>query len=231
MTKFIAVIPARGGSKGIKNKNIISCAGRPLICWTIDACLECSMIEHTFVSTDSEDIAEISQRLGANIIKRPIEIAQDNSPSILAFQHAASCIDEANISFNGMVIAQPTSPLRNSKHLSEAIEKYVSLDCNSLVSVEKVPHKFAPKSLLLEEKGFLKSSDNQIVGTLNRHQKTQYFARNGAAIYIAAREHILSGNLLTDPCCSYEMGQAESIDIDSYEDLKLANFLLSNGWV
>ena len=225
---YIAVIPARGGSKGIPQKNIVDCGGKPLIQWTIEACQKCEMISRVIVSTDSQEIAGISEGLRADVIKRPPSLATDNAPTIDVIKHVLELCNFPGGVDVKVVVAQATSPLRDQFHLAQAIEMFKLSNCRSLVSVQKVPHNFNPESLYQLSNNILQPLANEKVGTLNRHQKKTVYARNGAAIYISDQESIKDGILLPEPVLGYEMTKTESIDIDDHQDLFLADLILKH---
>lgn len=230
MHKILAVIPARGGSKGILRKNIKNIAGKPLIQWTIEAALNSNYINEIIVSTEDEEIAQISTSLGVNVpFLRPLELANDNSKTIDVINHLLGKLElEYNKYFDIILILQPTSPLRTSKQIDQAINLFLSdKSADSLVSCVKVPHIFHPESLMkLSSNNYLES---YIIGNnppTRRQDKSILYARNGAAIYLTKRdkisEFIFGGNLIC-----FEMDEVDSIDIDTMEDfIKAENILL-----
>jgi CMP-N,N'-diacetyllegionaminic acid synthase len=134
--KFLAIIPARGGSKGIPNKNIMAICGKPLIAYTIEAGKKSKYIDEVVVSTDSDDIKEIAQKYGAKVpFLRPDELSNDSAKSIDLVLHAIDFYKSNNISYDYVILLQPTSPLRTFMHIDEAVEKLIKYDKTSLVSV------------------------------------------------------------------------------------------------
>ena len=115
---IIAIIPARGGSKGVPGKNIKDLCGKPLIVWTIEAALRSSYIDTVLVTSDDDDILKISEAAGAKIIKRPSNLATDESPSMDAVLHALDTTAKHNV----VILLQPTSPLRNEQHIDEPLD-------------------------------------------------------------------------------------------------------------
>ena len=134
--RVIAVIPARGGSKGIPRKNIRPLLGKPLIAYTIEAALKSKRIDRVVVSTEDEEIAEISQRWGAEVVRRPEELARDDSPSVDTILHAVDWFEEQGERFDIVVMLEATSPLRKEDDLDNAIGLLIkNLDkADSLVS-------------------------------------------------------------------------------------------------
>ena len=143
--KILGIIPARGGSKGIPKKNIKLLNGKPLIAYTIEAALA-SNLDRVIVSTDCKEIAGISKEYGAEVIIRSFNLAEDTTPTLPVLQHVVSKLE---VEFDAVMTLQPTSPLRTSKHINEAIELFESdKEVDSLVSVVEVPHNYMPEKLM-----------------------------------------------------------------------------------
>lgn len=126
-SKVLAIIPARGGSKGLPGKNIKNLSGKPLIAWTIEQALSSKYIDNIFVSTDSTEIAEISEKWGIKVpFLRPSELAADNSSSMDVVEHVISSYESRNIHFDYIALLEPTSPLRKPDDIDKAVELAVS---------------------------------------------------------------------------------------------------------
>jgi len=131
--KFIAIIPARSGSKGLKNKNILNVSGHPLISYSIQAAKESKFINKIFVTTDGEKIAKISKSYGAEVIKRPKKLSGDKLSIELVVAHAVDEIEKRiNFIFDNIVLLQPTSPLRSAKDIDRAISIFIKKKSDSL---------------------------------------------------------------------------------------------------
>ncbi|MCG6461380.1 acylneuraminate cytidylyltransferase family protein, partial [Vibrio parahaemolyticus] len=154
--KFVALITARGGSKGLPRKNVYPLNGRPLIGWTIDAAQKSSLIERVFVSTDDMEIANTSIHYGAEIINRPADLSSDTSSSIDAVSHAIAWLNDEKIICENIVLLQPTSPLRTSSHLDEALSEFVYRKASFIISV------FEPTHTTI--KSYIQSHDGSIIG-------------------------------------------------------------------
>lgn len=221
--KIIGIIPARGGSKGIPRKNIRHLCNLPLLAYSIQAAQNSNLTKY-LVSTDDDEIASIATSLGASIVRRPKELSLDNTPTLPVIQHALSTFSEQ---FDAIMILQPTSPLRTAKHINEAIELFQRHPtADSLVSIVRVQHNFSPASLMKKKGEWLSDySHEPAVNLLRRQEKPEFWARNGAAIYITKSKNIdkfiIGGNIL-----AYEMNKLESIDIDDEEDWILAELLM-----
>jgi CMP-N,N'-diacetyllegionaminic acid synthase len=224
--RFLAVIPARGGSKGIPRKNLHSLAGKPLIGWTIGAARAAKSLDRIIVSTDDEEIATTARALGAEAIMRPAELAQDKTPTLPVLQHVVAFLASTGYSPDAVMTLQPTSPLRTALHIDEAAALFAADNsADSLVSTVNVPHVFHPLSIMRRDPdGYLKPYlDGDM--PLRRQDKQDVFARNGAAIYITRinrlPEYVFGGRLI-----GYDMAPECSVDIDGPQDLIEAERLL-----
>jgi CMP-N,N'-diacetyllegionaminic acid synthase len=131
--KIHAIILARGGSKGIKNKNLISIKKKPLIYWSIKSVLNCNIIDKVWVSSDSSKILKLSKKFGANVIKRPKKLSSDNSSSESGWLHSVSYIKK-NFEVDCIVAVQATSPIRHKNDFSRALNKFFREKNDSLFS-------------------------------------------------------------------------------------------------
>ena len=224
--KILAVIPARGGSKGIPRKNIALLRGRPLIAYTIDAALAATSLERIIVSTDDVEIAAVSRGLGAEVLMRPAELARDETSTVSVLQHVVAELVGTGYRPDAVMTLQPTSPLRTTTHIDEAARAFANDPlADSLVSCIEVPHVFHPQSVmrLTAEGSLVPFLDLPQPG--RRQDKGSVFARNGAAIYITSTERlgefVFGGRLIP-----YMMPEAMSIDIDTPADLAIAERLL-----
>jgi CMP-N,N'-diacetyllegionaminic acid synthase len=138
--RVLAIIPARGGSKGIPKKNITSLAGKPLVAWTIEQALKSTYVDMTIVSTEDPEISRISKKYGAQVIDRPKELAKDDSPTFDAILHAINHLRERGESFDIIILLEPTSPLRKEDDIDNAIDLFIRNyeKADSLVSVGEV---------------------------------------------------------------------------------------------
>ena len=216
--KILGIIPARGGSKGIPRKNIKLLNGKPLIAYTIEAALA-SNLDRVIVSTDCEEIAGISKEYGAEVIIRSFNLAEDTTPTLPVLQHVVSKLE---VEFDAVMTLQPTSPLRTSKHINEAIELFESdKEVDSLVSVVEVPHNYMPEKLMSFDGKYL--TGNREVK--RRQEISTMYARNGAAIYITKTEklgeYIFGGKILP-----YFMSKINSFDIDDIKDWEIVERLI-----
>lgn len=227
--KILGIIPARGGSKGIPKKNIYPLCSRPLISYTCEAALESKLLTKTIISSDSLEIIRIAEEYGIEApFVRSDNLSQDNTPALPVIQHAVNWI-EKNQGFIAdiIILLQPTSPLRESKHIDEALGILKDSDADSVVSVVKVPHNYNPYSVMIYEGGYLNPFLDYDENKNLRQSKPVMYARNGAAIYGFTRKCLLEkGSIYGDKILPYEMDMWSSIDIDNMFDIKVCEMLL-----
>jgi len=225
----LGLITARGGSKGIPGKNIKLLAGKPLIAWTIEAAKASSRLSRVLVSTDDPEIARIALEWGAEApFLRPAELAQDDSPHILALEHALHWVeaDEGALP-DYLVTLQPTSPLRTSADIDNAIELAERSSAAAVASVSPMnPHPYLAK--LIQADGTLADFIPVDTPYLRRQDFPPAYALNGA-IYINRCSSLLQEHtLFPHGTLAYIMPIERSIDIDSEWDLQLAEKLLKD---
>ena len=155
MPKFVSVILARGGSKGIPNKNLTIVNKKPLLHWTIEASQNSKYISDTFVSSDSPEILIFAEKSSIRTIKRPSYLASDKSSSADALEHAVLEIKK-DLKPDFIILLQPTSPLRTYKHIDQACKKIIKEQSNSLISVCEIDNKYL-KALIGTSEGFCKT--------------------------------------------------------------------------
>ena len=222
----VAIILARGGSKGIKDKNLINLCGKPLIEWTIKHCLNCKDIKEVFVSSDSLEILNFSKSQGARTIIRPEIISQDESTSEEAWEHSIEHIINEKGSLIEYVIApQVTSPIRHSDDFSEALKKMKNEKLDSLLSVNELKDFFIWKE---QENGII--SDNYDYRNRSRRQLINKKYHENGSFYIfkpkilKAYKNRLGGNI------GYHlMEEYKSFQIDEIADVKLCEIIM-NGY-
>lgn len=221
--KILALIPARGGSKGIKGKNIVELCGKPLIAYSILAGLESKYIDKVVVTTDSEEIAEVSKRFGAEVpFFRPAYLASDTAKTIDAVLHAVEWLREHGEDYDILVLLQPTQPLRTGVDIDEAIETYMKNGMKAVVSVKEVDeHPILMRTI--NEKGYLDPL-LPVNSTIRRQDMPSYYIVDGS-IYINSIEELNHETSLNDNSIPYIMAAEKSVDIDETKDLKMAEIL------
>ncbi|KLO21315.1 CMP-N-acetlyneuraminic acid synthetase [Marinitoga sp. 1197] len=224
--KFLAIIPARGGSKGIKDKNIINLKNKPLISYTIEAAKKSDVFDEIMVTTDSKKIAEVAKKYGASVpFLRPVELSTDTANSIDVIIHTLNYYINKNINFDYFILLQPTSPLRKAEDILSAVKLLFEKNANSIVSICEVEHSPLFSNTLPEDLNLSKFIREEVKNK-RRQDLPKYYRINGA-IYISKVDYFLKvKDFYSEKSYAYIMPADRSIDIDNYLDLKLAELLL-----
>lgn len=212
-----ALIPARGGSKGIPNKNITPLLGKPLIAWTIEAALKCHRVDEVYVSTDSPVIAAVATCYGAKVIVRPGHLAQDHSLTDPVIAHA---IDEINAGDEAIwVLLQPTSPLRQDRHIDEALDLLLADEgAQGVLSVyEESPALL--KAYSKDEQGYLYGVFGSDAPYSRRQDLPVPYMPNGAIYAFWQHAFKKANGIPRKQMLPYIMPHSISMDIDDHNDL------------
>ena len=225
---ILGVIPARGGSKGLSRKNIKILFGKPLIAWTIEQALASKYLDRLIVSTEDEEIAEVSKKYGAEVpFIRPKELAEDNAKGIDVVLHAIDWLkkNDRRKQYDLIILIQPTSPLRKSDDIDKAIELLFLKKAKAIVSVCEVDHHPLWANTLPED-GCMKDFIRQEIMNKNRQELSVFYRLNGA-IYLAYCNYLKKyRSFIGEKTFAYIMPRERSIDIDSEVDLNLAEVLI-----
>lgn len=222
--KILAIIPARGGSKGVPRKNIRNLAGKPLIVWTIDAAKNSKYIDACIVSTEDEEIKKIAESYGGYVpFMRPAELARDDTPGIEPVIHAINELPD----YDYVVLLQPTSPLRIVDDIDGAIEFCMERQVNSCVSVTEAEH--SPYWMYTLDDNDLMSRVLKISSDKSyQRQKLPKVYRLNGAIYVAQCNFLKeSRSFIDEKTIGYVMPQERSLDIDTLIDFKFVEFLIN----
>jgi len=225
--KYLAVITARGGSKGIPGKNTKPLNGKPLILYTVEAARMVFQDQYIYVSTDSQEIKEVVESSGLEVpFLRPAELATDTSSSEDALKHAITEAVQNGLLFDAVVLLQPTSPFRNEEHIQEAIKQFEQHSDSLLLSVTEA--KENPYYTLMEEdnQGFLQKSKE---ATFTRRQDCPSVWNVNGSIYIFPKKEFIEGGFDTLSKRKFVMNALASIDLDSPSDWTIAESLLKAG--
>lgn len=215
--KILALIPARGGSKGIKNKNIIDLCGKPLIAYTIEAAKKSRFIDRIVVTTDSEAIAEVARKYGADTpFMRPKKYAEDTSKTIDAVMHAIGWFQEHGERYDALVLLQPTVPLRDNYDIDAAIETFEQNEKEPIVSVCEADNN--PTLIRSVGKNGRLEKLLDLSSTVRRQDMPKYYVVNGA-IYINRIDDLSEHTSFNDNPVPYIMSKEHSVDIDEERDL------------
>jgi len=219
---FLAIIPARGGSKRLPKKNILNLNDKPLISYSIEAGLKSKYIDNIIVTSDNDEILDISKQYNINTIKRPKYLASDTSTSFDAIKHT---MDNSNY-YDYIILLQPTSPLRTSEHIDEAIELLEIKNADAIISVCEMDHNPLWSNVINKDLSMQYFLKDEILNKRSQDLKT-YYRLNGA-IYICENKKLLENRtfFLNKNIFAYIMNKNNSVDIDNLLDFKFVEFLM-----
>ena len=225
--RILALIPARGGSKGLPNKNILPFCGKPLIAWSIGQAKESRFIDTVVVSTDSPGIARVAQKFGAEVpFLRPRKISGASASTIDAVLHAVGDLEEKGRSFDIVVLLQPTSPLRKGDDVDRALRLFFEKE-TSVISVCEAEHSPLWSAAL--------PADRSMAGFVRRavtnkpRQALPVFYRINGAVYVASVASLRKDRaFLTGKTRAYVMPRGRSVDIVTGLDFEFAAFIKTN---
>ncbi len=220
---FLAVIPARSGSKRLPKKNILRLKGKPLISWTIESALGCEYIDEIVVSSDDNTVLSISENYGITSIRRPSELATDTSTTIDVVKHVIFNISR---NYDYIILLQPTSPLRKSEHIKEAIDLLFQKEADAVISVCEAEHHPLWCNTLPQNHSMANFLRKDILN--KRSQDLPKYYRINGAIYICRIDRLLMENtfFIKNKIFAYIMDRKSSIDIDDEIDFRLAELLI-----
>jgi CMP-N-acetylneuraminic acid synthetase len=214
--RAVVVIPARGASKGIPRKNVKPFLGRPLLAWTVETALETG-VGPVVVSTEDDEVAEVARAAGAEVVRRPVELAGDEVPTAPAVRHAVESLDEAP---RFVLVLEPTAPARQPLHVRGALELLESSGADSVATISEVPyHHVAEKQLRVGPDGSLAALDGRPVAAMtHRRQEVEpVYAFNG--LVWGCRAEVLAGDTLWgERVVGYIVDPRYAIDLDRPED-------------
>jgi N-acylneuraminate cytidylyltransferase/CMP-N,N'-diacetyllegionaminic acid synthase len=228
-TQVVAIIPARGGSKGIPQKNIHPLDGKPLIAYTIEVAFEASCVDRVIVTTDDPLIANVAQRYDAEVpFLRPPELARDNTPGIAPLLHAIRWLEHTeDYRPEYVVLLQPTSPFRTAEDIDASYQQLKKCKGDAIVSI-CASHQHPYWMLKLTEDGRLTSFLRTAKEYVRRQDLPDAYAYNGA-IYLAKREVVLAKETFdTDRTYGYVMPPERSLDIDGPWELQVAELVMQH---
>lgn len=227
--KILAIIPARGDSKGIPGKNIKLLGGKPLLQYTFETAKQVSMFSKIILSSDNQEIIEVAKKIGLEVpFIRPKDLATDDTPTIDVVKHALEFYKNQQMYFDAVCILQVTSPFRTVEFINTSIEKFINSKCDSLISVQKIPNEYNPHwAFILNDKGNLVIATGEDKIVSRRQELPIAFHRDGN-IYITKSEIVLNQNSLYGKSIAYiESSSKNYINIDTLEDWERAEKILS----
>ena len=224
--KYLAIIPARSGSKGLKDKNILPLGGIPLSAWTINAARESGVFDEIHFSTDSEKYADIARKYGASVpFLREAELATDSANSWDVVKFVIRKYRSMGRDFDAVMVLQPTVPFRSAEDIREAVRMLEEKSAQAIVSVSEPEH--SPYWCAeLPPDGDMRVYHEKIKYLIGRQRLPKQCILNGA-IYLTRIDHLLnSQSIYESGCFAYHMPRERSADIDTREDLELCEFVL-----
>nr|WP_315233709.1 acylneuraminate cytidylyltransferase family protein [uncultured Flavobacterium sp.] len=228
--RILGVIPARGGSKGVPGKNIKLLNGKPLLQFTSKIALESQYLTTVILSSDDTQIIKVAKSLGIQVpFLRPKELAQDTTPTIDVIIHALRWYENQAVFFDAVCLLQVTSPFRTLEFLDKAIEKFITSGCDSLVSVQKVPHEYNPHwTFEVNTEGNLKIATGEEKIISRRQDLPDAYHRDGS-IYIMKTEVLLQQHSLYGKNTSFIESPPEFyVNIDTVADWEKAEQMIKN---
>jgi CMP-N-acetylneuraminic acid synthetase len=226
--RVLGIIPARGGSKGVPRKNIRLLCGKPLLAYTIESSLQAKRLARTILSTEDNEIAEVGRTHGADVqFLRPVELAQDNTPSFDVVLHTVNELESQGDVYDAVCLLQPTNPLRRSADIDICIGLLESSGSDSVISVLSVPDPYNPKWVYWRNaQGELSLSTGESSPVSRRQDLPAAFHRDGS-IYVT-RRNVLDDhrNLYGTKVHGYELNAENSVNIDTVEDWTSAEKIL-----
>jgi CMP-N,N'-diacetyllegionaminic acid synthase len=223
---MLAIIPARGGSKGLPGKNIKPLAGKPLIGYSIEAAKNAKMVTRIIVSTDDVQIAEVAEQFGATVNLRPTHLAADDSLAIDTYLYVLEVERKAGNDHESIVVLLPTCPLRTAKDIDEAVLLFQEKSADSVVSYTEEYHPVTWHKYVADDLRFENVwNENQLK---NRQDYKKTYFPNGS-IYVFKSDLLKNKRYYSENSFAYLMPRNKSVDIDTLEDFKLAEYYLTHG--
>jgi CMP-N,N'-diacetyllegionaminic acid synthase len=225
MDKTVAIIPARGGSKGIPRKNLIDFCGRPLISWSILQGLGSRFIDSVWVTSDDAEILDISRQYGARCIQRPSEISGDTACTESALNHALDCIASQGIHVSLVVVMQPTSPIRESEDLDQCITEFHLKHYDSMLSVVETEDHFTWRFSKLGEP---ESVNYNYLLRKPRQELEKQYLENGSIYLVRPKLLQTFHNRLAGKIGMYIMPRYKMFQIDHPSDIRLCSAIMKS---
>jgi CMP-N-acetylneuraminic acid synthetase len=226
--KVLGVIPARGGSKGIRGKNLAVLLGKPLLQYTAEAALAASSLSDTILSTDDEEIAEAGRGYGLEVpFMRPGELAADDTPTLPVLLHAVNFLQQLGREYDAVCLLQPTSPLRVPATIDGCVTMLFNSEADAVMTVLPVPHQYNPHWVYFQsDDGSLRIATGESQPISRRQELPPAYHREGS-VYVVRRavlvgEHSLYGKRVL----GYPVDPKQSVNIDHPDDLRRADELL-----
>jgi CMP-N,N'-diacetyllegionaminic acid synthase len=223
--RTLAIIPARGGSKGIARKNLQPIDGVPLVVRAVQTALAATRVDKVVVSTDDDEIAETARNAGAEVLMRPAELAVDETPTIPVMQWVLDALDRAGWQADRVVLLEPTSPFRTGQVVDECVGKLDDPQVNSAVTVTQLERN--PYNVFAVDGDRAERFIREPSGVFARRQQFGHLKRVNGCVYVTRASHVREGRLIDLPLRVVEMAAEDSINIDTPLDLDIARLIAS----
>lgn len=227
--KVLAIIPARGGSKGIPRKNIRLLCGKPLLQYTAEAALKVRTLDDVLLSTEDEEIARVGVQLGLRVpFLRPAELAQDDTPTLPVLQHAVSFMEKNGATYDFICLLEPTNPLRTSATIEKCLLLLQNSAADSVMTVRPVPHQFNPHWVYFEGSGgFLKLTTGEAQPIPRRQNLPKALHRDGSVYCVRTSILMKQNSLYGEKILGVPVSEEESINLDTISDWEKAEKILT----
>lgn len=227
--QVLAIVPARGGSKGVPGKNVRPLAGRSLLDYVAQAARASGVIDRIVLSTDAEDVAEAGRAAGLEVpFMRPVELAADDTPMLPVLQHAVDHVSGAGWVPDVVVLLQPTSPLRQPEHIRRALDLLRSSGADSVVTVVEVPKHLSPDYVMRIEAGVLKPFLPEGARVMRRQDVRPAYSRDGTVYAFRRTTLERFASIYGEDCRPIMIDAAESLSIDTPDDWAAAERILGS---
>ncbi len=223
--RTVAVVPARGGSKGLPRKNLRTVGGVPLVVRAVDAAREARTVDAVWVSTEDTEIAAVAREAGAEVVERPAALATDTAQGDAVLRHALEHLRGLGQEPMVAVLLQPTSPLRRAADIDGCVELFHERRAASVFSLCAAEH-HPGKAVVLRD-GRVEPFTNERDLEARRQDMAEAWRQNGAVYVVGVGEFLAGGRLYRRPCFGYVMDRRDSIDIDDEVDISIAEVLLA----
>lgn len=225
MSRTLGIVPARGGSKRVPRKNVRPLAGRPLVLWALDAARRSTRLDRVVVSTDDDEALDLVRAVDPDVaLRRPAELAADDSPPIDYVRHALGELETDDDPFDTIVIIQPTCPFVLASDIDATVELLHESGADTVVSVMRLNHAINPVKLKVLDGDRLLPYLEEERGRMTADELPELYVRN-ASIYATRRAVVDAGQIIGDDCRGFVMPTERSVDINDELDFRFAEFL------
>ena len=225
--RTLGLVVARGGSKGIKGKNIRQVAGKPLIHWAIEAASQAKMLDKLILSTDSQEISKACEGLSIEVpFLRPSHLASDTAMVSDVIKHAVNFMAELGHHFDYLLLLQPTSPLVTCDQIDQAVSAAYAANADTVISLVNAEHVHPRLMYKKDSNGKVSPLFPELGQSLRRQDADEVFVRTGVFYVIKTKQILEKGSIYGDHVLGMEVSEQSGLCIDNEYDLELANFLL-----